>query len=338
MPKRVLVVGGAGYVGSHAAKAIAQAGYVPVVYDNLINGHRDSIKWGPFEHGDIRDGSRLDAVLRAHRPSCVMHFAAYAYVGESVSDPSKYYSNNVAGTISLLDAMRRNGVDRLVFSSTCATYGIPTRLPITEDTPQRPINPYGQTKLIIERMLADYQRAYGLKWASMRYFNAAGADPDGELGERHDPETHAIPLAIAAALAQGQRFKIFGTDYDTPDGSAVRDYVHVQDLAVAHVAAIPYLDRGNDSGAFNLGTGKGTSVLELLKAVEGAVGLPVPADFSPRRAGDPPVLYAAAGKARQALGWSPRFVNIEDIVDTAAAWYKQQPALPRRFFPPHFGP
>jgi UDP-arabinose 4-epimerase len=303
------------------AERVLEAGYVPVVYDNLVNGHRDAIKWGPFEHGDIRDGWRLDAVLRAHRPSCVMHFAAYAYVGESVVDPSIYYNNNVAGTISLLDAMRRNDVDQLVFSSTCATYGVPTHLPVTEDTPQRPINPYGHTKLVIERMLADYQRAYGLKWASMRYFNAAGADPDGELGERHAPETHAIPLAIAAALGTGPRFKIFGTDYDTPDGSAVRDYVHVQDLADAHVAAIRYLDSGKESGAFNLATGAGTSVLEMLKAVEKAVGIPVPADLCPRRAGDPPALYAVAGKARRELGGSPRFATLEDIVATAEAWF-----------------
>ncbi|NMA98070.1 MAG: UDP-glucose 4-epimerase GalE [Phyllobacteriaceae bacterium] len=324
MGKRVLVVGGAGYVGSHAAKALAQAGYEPVVYDNLVFGHRDAVKWGPFEEGDIRDGERLDAVMQAYRPDVVMHFAAFAYVGESVTDPAKYYNNNVLGTLSLLDAMRRNDIGRIIFSSTCATYGVPEHLPISEETPQSPINPYGYTKLVIEHALADYERAYGLKWAAMRYFNAAGCDPDGELGERHDPETHAIPLAIAAALGTGPRFKIFGTDYDTPDGSAVRDYIHVSDLASAHVAAIPYLESDAPSGAFNLATGRGTSVFELLTAVERATGKKVPADFSPRRAGDPPVLYAVAEKANRLLGWSPRFIDINETVATAAAWFMRE--------------
>lgn len=321
MTTRVLVVGGAGYVGSHACKALARAGYEPVVYDNLVFGHADAVKWGPLEIGDIRDGEGLDKVFAQYRPDVVMHFAAFAYVGESVADPSKYYNNNVSGTISLLDAMRRNEVGRIVFSSTCATYGIPQSLPITEETPQAPINPYGYSKLVMERVLADYERAYGLKWAAMRYFNAAGCDPEGELGERHDPETHVIPLAILAALGTGPRFQVFGTDYDTPDGTAIRDYIHVSDLASAHVSAIPYLVGDNPSRAFNLATGRGTSVIELLRAVERATGWPVPADHSPRRAGDPPALYAVAQRAQELLGWSPEYPDIDEIVATAARWF-----------------
>ncbi len=320
---RVLVTGGAGYIGSHACKALAAAGHEPVVYDDLSTGHADAVKWGPLEQGDILDGARLDAAIAKHRPDLVMHFAAFAYVGESVSDPARYYRNNVEGSLSLLRAMLRGGVGAIVFSSTCATYGVPERLPITEDTPQAPINPYGFTKLCVERALADHAHAYGLRYAAMRYFNAAGADPDGELGERHDPETHAIPLALKAAFGTAPAFRVFGTDYDTPDGSALRDYIHVSDLATAHVAAIEHLARDGESGAFNLATGRATSVLEILAAVEAVTGHAVPAIREARRAGDPPALYAVAEKARKVLGWEPRFTEIRDVIATAAPWFRR---------------
>ncbi|BCH65521.1 UDP-glucose 4-epimerase GalE [Agrobacterium vitis] len=319
--KNILVVGGAGYIGSHACKALSKAGYTPVVYDNLIHGHADSVKWGPFEQGDIADGARLDAVLSKYKPECVMHFAAFAAVGESVTDPAKYYNNNIHGSVCLLDAMRRNGVDTIVFSSTCATYGEVKSLPIVEEAPQSPVNPYGFSKLVIEQALKDYGHAYGLKWVAMRYFNAAGLDPEGDLGERHDPETHAIPLAVLAAMRQTE-FNVFGTDYDTPDGTAVRDYIHVCDLADAHVLAIDYLQKGGESGAFNLATGKGTSVKDLLEAVSEAVGAQVPIKYAPRRAGDAPALYASGDKARSLLGWTPQYTDINVIVKTAADWFK----------------
>ncbi|MVA27785.1 UDP-glucose 4-epimerase GalE [Agrobacterium vitis] len=319
--KNILVVGGAGYIGSHACKALSKAGYTPVVYDNLVHGHADSVKWGPFEQGDIADGERLDAVLSKYQPECVMHFAAFAAVGESVTDPAKYYNNNIHGSVCLLDAMRRNGVDTIVFSSTCATYGEVKSLPIVEEAPQSPVNPYGFSKLVIEQALKDYGHAYGLKWVAMRYFNAAGLDPEGDLGERHDPETHAIPLAVLAAMRQTE-FNVFGTDYDTPDGTAIRDYIHVCDLADAHVLAIDYLQKGGESGAFNLATGKGTSVKELLDAVSQAVGADVPIKYAPRRAGDAPVLYASGDKARSLLGWTPQYTDINLIVKTAADWFK----------------
>lgn len=321
---RVLVTGGAGYIGSHTLKALHQAGCETITYDSLVTGHRDAVRWGEFELGDIRDSARLDAVLTSHRPEIVVHFAASAYVGESVVEPAKYYENNIAGTMSLLNAMRRNDVSRIVFSSTCATYGIPAQLPISEEMPQAPINPYGFTKLAVERMLGDYGRAYGVSWVALRYFNAAGCDPEGELGERHDPETHAIPLAIRAAMGVGPDFSVFGTDYPTPDGSALRDYIHVADLADAHLKAIAYLARGGESAAFNLATGRGVSVVELVEAAGKAVGRPVPVAYGPRRAGDPPALYASATRARSHLGWSPRFVDIDEIVATAAAWFKRQ--------------
>ncbi|MGV1952917.1 UDP-glucose 4-epimerase GalE [Agrobacterium vitis] len=319
--KNILVVGGAGYIGSHACKALSKAGYTPVVYDNLVHGHADSVKWGPFEQGDIADGARLDAVLSKYKPECVMHFAAFAAVGESVTDPAKYYNNNIHGSVCLLDAMRRNGVDTIVFSSTCATYGEVKSLPIVEEAPQSPVNPYGFSKLVIEQALKDYGHAYGLKWVAMRYFNAAGLDPEGDLGERHDPETHAIPLAVLAAMRQTE-FNVFGTDYDTPDGTAVRDYIHVCDLADAHVLAIDYLQKGGESGAFNLATGKGTSVKDLLEAVSEAVGAQVPIKYAPRRAGDAPALYASGDKARSLLGWTPQYTDINLIVKSAADWFK----------------
>jgi UDP-arabinose 4-epimerase len=318
---KILVTGGAGYIGSHACKALAKAGHAPVVYDNLSTGHRDAVRWGPLEIGDILDSDRLDAVFAKHRPDMVMHFAALAYVGESVTSPDKYYRINVGGTLSLLEAMCRHDISKIVFSSTCATYGVPAHLPIKEETPQAPINPYGFTKLAVERMLADFERAYGFRWVALRYFNAAGADPDGELGERHDPETHAIPLAIMAALGTGPAFSIFGTDYRTSDGTAVRDYVHVSDLAQAHARAIDYLADAGESIALNLGTGVGTSVFELVDAVAAATGRKVRVVRTARRTGDPPILYAVADRARQTLGWAPRFVSIGETVATAADWF-----------------
>ena len=318
---KVLVTGGAGFIGSHACKALARAGHEPVVYDNLSTGHEDAVRWGPLEVGDIADGERLDEVFRAHQPEAVMHFAALAYVDESVRDPAAYYQVNVAGAVSLLEAMRRHGSEIIVFSSTCATYGVPDTLPIQESTLQNPINPYGFTKLVVERMLADYERAYGLRWVALRYFNAAGADPDGELGERHYPETHAIPLAVRAALGLEPAFQVFGTDYPTADGSAIRDYVHVSDLADAHARALEYLADGGANTAYNLGTGVGTSVLELVQAVAAATGRRVPLVRTARRQGDPPVLYAAARRANHDLGWRPRFVTIDETVETAARWF-----------------
>ncbi len=317
----ILVTGGAGFIGSHTCKALRAAGMEPVVYDNLSTGHHDNVRFGAFEEGDIGDGARLDAVLRQYRPDCVVHFAASAYVGESVRDPAAYYRNNIVGSLSLLDAMRRQGVTRIVFSSSCATYGMAPCLPIVETMPQMPINPYGFTKLAIEHALRDYGAAYGLGWIALRYFNAAGADPDGELGERHDPETHALPLCIRAALGLGPIFQVFGADYDTPDGSAVRDYVHVSDLADGHVLAVQRLLRGEPGGAYNLGTGVGTSVLEMVSSVERALGRKVPLRIGPRREGDPPALLAAGSKARSELGWSPRHVGIDEMVRTAAAWF-----------------
>jgi UDP-arabinose 4-epimerase len=318
---KALVTGGAGYIGSHTCKMLARAGHTPIVFDNLSTGHADAVKWGPLCVGDLLDAGALDAAFETHQPDIVIHFAALAYVGVSMQDPASYYRVNVGGTQSLLDAMRHHDVARIVLSSSCATYGIPAVLPITEDTPQHPVNPYGFTKLITERMAADYERAYGLRWIALRYFNAAGADPEGELGERHDPETHAIPLAIGAALGTGSAFKVMGTDYPTPDGSAVRDYVHVNDLADAHLRAMTHLLQGGDSGAFNLATGRGTSVLELLDAVRAATGKPVNAMRAPRRAGDPPALYAQADKAQRVLGWKPQYMDIGPMVETAAKWF-----------------
>ncbi|SAK48191.1 UDP-glucose 4-epimerase [Caballeronia fortuita] len=318
---KALVTGGAGYIGSHTCKMLARAGHTPIVFDNLSTGHADAVKWGPLCIGDLLDATALDAAFEEHRPDIVIHFAALAYVGVSMQDPASYYRVNVDGTQSLLDAMRRHDVSRIVLSSSCATYGIPAVLPITEDTPQHPVNPYGFTKLVTERMAADYARAYGLRWIALRYFNAAGTDPEGELGERHDPETHAIPLAIAAALGTGSAFNVMGTDYPTPDGSAVRDYVHVNDLADAHLRAMTHLLQGGDSGAFNLATGRGTSVLELLDAVHAATGKRVNATLAKRRAGDPPALYAQAEKAQRVLGWKPQYTDIGPIVGTAAKWF-----------------
>lgn len=319
-PRDILVTGGAGYIGAHACKALAAAGFRPVAYDNLVYGHIQAVKWGPLERGDILDRARLDAVLRAYDFTAAMHFAAFAYVGESVSDPGKYYRNNVAGTLTLLEAMRDHGIGKIVFSSTCATYGIPDQVPIAEDCPQRPISPYGATKLIAEQMISDFGRAHGLRSTMLRYFNAAGADSEGDIGECHDPETHLIPLALDA-VAGGSALTVYGNDYPTSDGTCVRDYIHVTDLAEAHVAALENLLAGGEPGALNLGTGNGVSVLEVLGAVERASGRAVPHEFGPRRDGDPPVLVADSARSRRELGWSPRLSAIDQIVDSAWRWH-----------------
>jgi|1185.fasta_scaffold16737_2 UDP-arabinose 4-epimerase len=319
MSKSILVTGGAGYVGSHACKALAAAGYRPVVYDNLSRGHAEAIRWGPLVEGDLHDRARLVEALRSHEVTAVMHFAAFAYVGESVSEPELYYRNNVGGTLALLAAMREAGVVRIVFSSTCAVYGVPDRVPIVEATAKAPLNPYGETKLTIERALHWYGEPYGLRYAALRYFNAAGADPDGEIGEDHDPETHLIPRVLRAALGRGDPVEIYGTDYPTRDGTAIRDYIHVADLADAHVRALGYLEHG-ESIALNLGTGQGSSVREVVAAVERIAGRPVPRREVARRAGDPPELVADPALAHARLGWRARHSDLDTIVSTALAW------------------
>jgi UDP-arabinose 4-epimerase len=323
MSKPILVTGGAGYVGSHACKALASAGWRPVVYDNLSRGHAEAVRWGPLVEGDLHDRAALVEAIRTHGVAAVMHFAAFAYVAESVGDPELYYRNNVAGTLGLLAAMREAGVGTIVFSSTCAVYGAPDRVPISESTAKSPLNPYGDTKLAIERALHWYGEAYDLRYAALRYFNAAGADPDGEIGEDHHPETHLIPRVIRAAFGRGDPVEIYGTDYPTADGTAIRDYIHVTDLADAHVRALDYLDRGGDSIALNLGTGKGSSVREVIAAVERIAGRPVPRREAARRPGDPPELVADPALARDRLGWRARRSDLDTIVATALAWETQ---------------
>jgi UDP-arabinose 4-epimerase len=316
--QRVLVTGGAGYIGSHTAKLLSQKGVEPIVYDNLTTGNRSAVRWGPFVEGDILDTNCLECTLARFKPDAVIHFAASAYVGESVEDPSKYYRNNVAGTLSLLDACRNAKVDKVIFSSSCATYGVPSVLPIKEVTPQRPISPYGRTKLIAEHMLGDFAAAYGLRYAALRYFNACGADPDGELGERHDPETHLIPRVLLAAGGRIPHLAIFGDDYETPDGTCIRDYIHVTDLAHAHVLAFDHLTGNGRNLAVNLGTGRGSSIRQILDAVARITSNEVPVVFHPRRQGDPPALYADPTLAHEAFGFSPRYSDLDTIVRTAA--------------------
>jgi len=320
MSQSVLVTGGAGYIGSHACKALAQAGYTPVTYDNLSRGHRHAVRWGPLVEGDVADRATVAAALKQHHASSVMHFAAFAYVGESGTDPALYYRNNVIGTLTLLEAMRETGVDRLVFSSTCATYGLPQTMPIGESTPQLPVNPYGETKLAIERALHWYGEAYGLRSVALRYFNASGCDRGGEIGEEHDPETHLIPLVLRAALGSMPPVSIFGTDYPTPDGTAIRDYIHVEDLARAHVRALDHLAQGGASAAVNLGTGRGYSVREIIAAAAKAVGHDVPYREAPRRAGDPAALVADPSLAASLLGWRAECSDLDTIIRTALAW------------------
>ena len=318
----VLVTGGAGYVGSHACKALAQAGYTPVTYDSLERGREDAVKWGPLERGDLSDLSRIRTVLDAHRPVAVMHFAAYANVGESVSDPALYYRNNVMGTISLLKAMRACAVDALVFSSSCAIYGAPNSLPITEDHPKRPINPYGADKWAVESILGDHHRAYGLRSISLRYFNAAGADPDGETGETPDPEPHLIPLALDAAVGRRPNITVFGNDYDTPDGTCLRDYIHVTDLADAHLLALKLVLRGAPAAAaLNLGVGKAHSVMEVIETARRVTGRTIDIAAAPRRAGDPSILVADPARAEETLGWTPKRSSLETQITDAWRWH-----------------
>lgn len=321
--KHVLVTGGAGYIGSHACKALAAAGYVPVTFDNLVYGHEWAVKWGPFVCGDILDRTALDAVFEQYRPIAVMHFAAFAYVGESVTNPGKYYRNNVAGSLNLLEAMRDHGVDRFIFSSTCATYGVPSVVPIAEMHPQHPINPYGASKLMIERMLRDFDVAHGLRSISLRYFNAAGADPEGETGEAHDPETHLIPLVLDAAAGKRPYITVYGDDYDTPDGTCIRDYIHVADLADAHVRGLAALESGAKTTAYNLGNGRGFSVKEVIDAAKTVTGRDIPVRMGERRAGDPPRLVGDATHIQNELGWQPQHADLEDMVDTAWNWHRR---------------
>jgi len=319
---RVLVTGGAGYIGSHACKALSAAGHTPIALDNLVHGHRWAVRWGPFEQVDLFDRSEIDRVLREHHIDAVIHFAAYAYVGESMTAPGKYFRNNVVNTINLLDAVVSAGIKWFVFSSSCATYGIPDVIPIDESSPQKPINPYGETKLISERALHWYGLAHPLRSVALRYFNAAGADPECEIGEDHDPEPHLIPLVIETALGRRPELLIMGTDYPTPDGTAIRDYIHVTDLADAHVQALHYLENGGASQALNLGTGKGHSVLDVVKTVESVTRQKVKTRNAPRRPGDPPSLVAEAGRAQALLGWSPQLSGLDTIVSTAHNWHR----------------
>lgn len=324
MPRYILVTGGAGFIGSHICKALARAGMVPVTYDNLSTGHIDSVRWGPLIQADIADGARLRQVMAEYSPDCVIHCGANAYVGESVEKPSIYYRNNVIGSLTLLDACLDRNIDRIVFSSSCATYGIPEMLPVGEKTPQHPVNPYGRTKLIFEMALEDYAAAYGIRFAALRYFNAAGADPEGQLAERHYPETHLIPRALLAAGGRIGNLDIFGTDYETEDGTCVRDYIHVSDLSGAHLAAVRHLLAGGNSLSVNLGSGRGTSIGEILDAVKRKTGRKVPVRYQPRRAGDPPVLFADTKKARLELDFTPALSDIDTIIRTAGPTFGLQ--------------
>jgi UDP-arabinose 4-epimerase len=321
--QKVLVTGGAGYIGSHTCKALAAAGFTPVAFDNLSLGHRSAVKWGPLVEADLLDRAAIDSALREQDISAVIHFAASAYVGDSVRDPSWYYRNNVLTTITLLDAMKAAGTRTIIFSSSCSVYGNPTRVPIDETHPTGPLSPYGQSKLDGENALRWYGQAYGIKWIALRYFNAAGADRAGDAGEDHEPETRLVPRAILAALGRGPALQVFGDDYSTPDGTAVRDYVHVSDLASAHVRALAALNRGTESQIVNLSTGRGYSVLEVLRAVEKVTGKPVPHQIAPRRDGDPAEVIGDARRAATVLDWEARESSLEQIVETAARWHER---------------
>ena len=326
MSRTVLVTGGAGFIGSHTCKLLARHGIAPVTFDNLSRGNRRAVKWGPMVVGDILDTAALVATMEMYRPEAVIHFAALAYVGESVTDPAPYYRVNVAGTHSLLEACRKSGTRNVVFSSSCATYGIPDQLPISESAPQKPINPYGRTKLIGEQMLEDYAAAYGIRHVILRYFNASGADPEGDIGEWHEPETHIIPRALMAAYGTIPHLAVFGDDYETDDGTCVRDYIHVNDLARAHALAVDYLDSGGANVAVNLGAGRGVSIHEILGSIEATTRRKVPVRIERRRPGDPPVLFADPARARRVLGFTAEMSDIDTIVRTAAPFFERRRA------------
>lgn len=318
---KVLVTGGAGYIGSHTCKALARQGHDVVVYDNLSTGHRNLVRWGAFEYGDIRDAARLSAVLRQHKPDGCIHFASSIAVGESVIDPGKYYDNNIIGSLRIMESLRDTGCDNLVVSGTAAVYGLPESVPIAENAALNPINPYGRTKLLMEWMLQDFAIAHNLRWVSLRYFNAAGGDSEGHTGERHDPETHLVPNVLRAIDGDIPALRLFGDDYDTPDGTCIRDYIHVSDLAAAHVLALEYLWAGKPSIAMNLGTGMGTSVREILDAAHKVTGRPVPHSVEGRRAGDPARLVADSSLAQKMLGWNMQHSDIDTILATAWQWH-----------------
>lgn len=321
---RILVTGGAGYIGSHVCKELSESGFEAVAFDNLSTGHRELVKWGPLIEGDVGDRDSIEAAIREVRPEAILHFAADSLVGESMAHPGKYYRNNVVGSLTLLEAMVATGVSRIVLSSTCATYGIPERTPISEDTPQNPINTYGRTKLVIERMIDAFEMAHGMKSVCLRYFNACGADPEGETGEVHECEPHLIPRAIFSALGQVSDFSVFGDDYATPDGTPIRDYIHVTDLAAAHVSALRHLLRQDSSVKLNLGIGTGYSVKQIIDAVGRVTKRKVPSTVNGRRPGDPAVLVANCARAKEVLGFEPRFSALETIIETAWNWHSRR--------------
>ncbi|MFH1277779.1 MAG: UDP-glucose 4-epimerase GalE [Candidatus Eisenbacteria bacterium] len=322
---RVLVTGGAGYIGSQTVKELMMEGHDPVVLDDLSEGHRQAVRGAPLVALSLADREGLQYLFAEEPFDAVIHFAAHCYVGESMENPLKYYRNNVANAMNLLDACVEAGVRRFVFSSTCATYGEPQSMPLREDHPQNPVNVYGETKLVVEKILRDVSRAHGLRYVALRYFNAAGADPEGEMGEDHDPETHLIPLVLQVALGGREEIRVFGDDYDTPDGTCVRDYIHTVDLARAHVLALDHLAGGGDSDAFNVGTGTGYSVREVIECARAVTGMPIPAVTEGRRPGDPARLVAGNEKIRGVLGWEPRFPSLEDVVRTAWDWHRNHP-------------
>ncbi len=321
----ILVCGGAGYIGSHCVNVLGRDGYNPIVYDNLVYGHREAVKEYSFQLGDLFEKEKLTRILLEKKIDLVMHYAAYAYVGESVENPRKYYNNNVSATLSLLDSMLDAGVNKIIFSSSCSTFGWPMKQEIDESHPQRPVNPYGMTKFIVEKILEDYGKAYGLGYVNIRYFNAAGADPSGAIGEDHNPETHLIPLVLQTALGQREHIQVFGTDYDTADGTCVRDYVHICDLADAHILAMRYLLNGGESTSFNLGNGNGYSVRDVIEVARKVTGKDIPIIEAPRRPGDPDRLVASSEKIRKILDWDPKYPLLEDIITTAWNWHSSHP-------------
>jgi UDP-glucose 4-epimerase len=323
---KVLITGGCGYVGSHVNKLLSEKGYQTVVVDNLVHGHKEFAKWGKFVEMDLCDRAGLDKLFAEQKFDAVLHFAGYIAVGESVKDPASYYRNNVIASLNLLEAMRLGKVGAIIFSSTAAVYGEPVQIPLTEDHPLNPINPYGRNKLFIEQALADFSEAYGLRWTALRYFNAAGACPDSGIGEWHQPETHLIPLVLDAALGLRPSVLVYGFDYDTPDGTCIRDYIHVDDLAQAHLLALEYLDRGGDSDCFNLGNGKGFSVSEVIETAREVTGREIKVEMVGRREGDPPRLIASSEKAKRVLKWGPKYQDLKNIIETAWDWHRDMNA------------